>query len=161
MSFSHAGSAARACAPIFRKTPAHVHPIINVAADVCPVLPKLHPSRNLNSMGPSLWNKFEKECPFAKVVQKSMSGASQQAPAARLPHMRPERLSTREEHPSAQEAIVCPVQVEAPAKTKVEKSTSFFFSAAPAVPLFLAKPISCNATTPEAHQVRFSIPEMD
>lgn len=124
MSLSHAGCAARACAPIFRKTPPHVHPIINMAADVCPVLPKFHPSRNLNSMGASLWNKFEKECPFAKVVQKNISGSPQQSSAARLPHLRPERLPTRSEQPLVAEEAVCPIQAEAPKKVKPAKRTS-------------------------------------
>lgn len=155
MSLSHAGSAARACAPIFRKTPPHVHPIINMAADVCPVLPKFHPSRNLNSMGASLWNKFEKECPFAKVVQKNISGSSQQSSAARLPHLRPERLPTRSEQPLVVEEVVCPVQAEAPKKLKVEKRTSY--SAAPAVPLFLAKPVSAHLRTPESPLVMITL----
>lgn len=148
MSFSHSGSAARACAPIFRKTPPHVHPIINVAADVCPVLPKLHPSRNLNSMNSSLWNKFEKECPFAKVVQKNMATSSAQTSAPRLPHVRPQRICTRSQHSFASEQCVCPVHQEAPVKTKAVTRTSFFGLCRTSSPTFLPSRFLPNGPLP-------------
>lgn len=77
MSLKSSGQAVRFCAPVFRKTPPHVHPVINMAAEACPVLPKVHPSRNLQTMGSSMWAKFEKECPFAKIVQKNYGNSDQ------------------------------------------------------------------------------------
>lgn len=128
MSFCHAGCAKRACAPVFRKTPPHVHPIINMAADVCPVFPKVHPSRNLNSMGSSLWSQFEKECPFAKVVQKNFAGNA--APSSSTPALRarPVRTVSRKEYATVAAAhakpAVKPIQAAVEQKSATKPSTS-------------------------------------
>lgn len=95
MSLKPACQAARMCAPIFRKTPPHVHPVINMAAEACPVLPKVHPSRNLQTMGTSMWAKFEKECPFAKIVQKNYGSSDLPSKQIVTPAAGPLRMYAR------------------------------------------------------------------
>lgn len=48
-----------------KKMPSQMGTLFNVMAETCPVLPKVHSSRNLTTMSNSQWERFHKECPFA------------------------------------------------------------------------------------------------
>lgn len=116
MSLPQASGAVRYCAPVFRKTPSHVHPVINLAAEVCPVLPKYHPTRNLQTMGSSLWAKFEKECPFAKVVKKNFGTAPDpQAKARECAHVNPLKIYPQDRQ--VEKAYIVTPEVDLTSKT--------------------------------------------
>jgi hypothetical protein len=121
MSLKPACSAARFCAPVFRKTPPHVHPVINMAAETCPVLPKHHPTRNLQTMSSSLWSKFEKECPFAKLVQKNFGGSDAQSKPVHVHQAHPLRIYSRT--PEAEKTTIVTPKPQ-PEKTPLKDAKS-------------------------------------
>lgn len=96
-----------------------------MAAEVCPVLPKLHPTRNLQTMGSTLWAKFEKECPFAKVVQKNFGESSAKTKAAPVVHINPLRMYSRSvEGEMEKKATLKPTIEEVPKKQAKAEANS-------------------------------------
>jgi hypothetical protein len=64
-SMNHLGAALTRCPYMAKKAPASMGTLFTVMAETCPVLPKVHSSRNLTTMSNSQWERFHKECPFA------------------------------------------------------------------------------------------------